>query len=162
MEKEIVSILLKTDENVNIRELGLCFGSDGNVMEEIELKGDFTILLHTEYGDVIAFDSLAEFQQKAIHEFLKSKLVYVLFVEKNWKCEEYADVLNIYKNEDDALDALAKAKDDFYNENKAGIDNLKEYYPAMLYWRDEKNRFQCHTEETGYKFELWVFEKIVL
>lgn len=76
MEKKLIELLkAKNVESVYIRELGLCFGFDDDVIENVEIDTEEgspdVILFHTEYGDTGTFDMLAKYQQEAIIEYIK-------------------------------------------------------------------------------------------
>lgn len=78
MEEKIKSLLKRINLNgYYVRELGLCYGFDDNVIDDVELV-EGAILFHTEYGDVGTFDMLAEFQQKAIVETIKNDMLGIV------------------------------------------------------------------------------------
>lgn len=92
---------------------------------------------------------------------MKGKKVYALLIEKNWhKEEEYSDVLDIYTNKKDAIDALRETSLDFAQEVQDDFDEdifTHENYSVI----NDDTHFQCIDEGMGYNFELFVIEKIL-
>lgn len=70
---KIKEILAENDNYIDIRELGLCVGFD-EVIEYVTLnikKDGSEILIETEYGNFVSFDTLAKYQQDAIYKFVR-------------------------------------------------------------------------------------------
>lgn len=88
-----------------------------------------------------------------------TKNVYILFVESNWFNQEpYSDVISVFENEQDAIDALKEYKEDFANKHKERYDETitnNEHYEVT----DEPKHFACLDEGMGDNYELWVLEK---
>lgn len=86
---------------------------------------------------------------------MEKKEVYILSTEKNWRCEEYYDIIDVFSNRKDAIKALKEQRDSF-------IEDVKEYDDVDVLTNDDyeivdtDTHFQCLDECMGYNFELFV------
>ena len=87
--------------------------------------------------------------------------VFVVYEEKNWDSEEYADVVNVYSDKEKAVAELKELKDQFLQENEELIKELttEKVYKGMLDMTDKDTYFQCLDNGMGHNYELWVIEK---
>lgn len=84
--------------------------------------------------------------------------VYLLFEEKNWDCEEYCDVIRVFRNKEDAIKALKEYRDAFIEEHKDEWEDAKK---NPYYWtiQDRPEYFQLLDESMGENYELVVSER---
>lgn len=89
---------------------------------------------------------------------MAKKNIYLLFEEKNWKSEEYVDVIGAFENKEDALKALLEYRNDFVQNHEDDWDDAEEN-PDNWEIHDEPEYFQMFDEGMGYNYELMVKEQ---
>lgn len=79
--------------------------------------------------------------------------VYIVFEEKNWKNCEYCDVVSVHKTKEKAVERLAECKQEFLNDYKEEIANIRDNeYPH--HEADKEDFYLFIDEGMGYNYEL--------